>query len=385
MNIRKQPYNIDFIGNRPEYVLLPSSQEEARASVWFSVETDGETATTPQFHLFGNGNGINVPVSMLKAYFKGRDIPAAGETAAAIPCGKSLMHAVLHYSPSGSVREKTSGEVLLVNGAIDQYAADNNMPDWAALTQEKFWRKAFSDIFGQDNADTVISDTETEQYLYVANFTPDAENSCNLMVEENRSGSVREYTAATVNIPAQTIVRIPCGVEALGIAEADTLTAYTVKLYAPYCISRTFMMHPRPWSAQTALLVNRTGMLETFVFNNIAEAASSEGEEALTGRNRRYLHSSHGSVFTARTGLRTEKELAILRSALHEEGNMLIDGEYAWHISFEPSSAVIVDREEDLLEVEVNFLKGEKTSRKKTQLDSIGSDSRIERTDYIIK
>lgn len=385
MNIRKQPYNIDFIGNTPGYVLLPSAREEARASVSFSVVTDGETATTPKFHLFGDDNGINVPVNILKPYFKGRDIPAAAETAAAIPCGKSLMHAVLHYATADSVREKTSGEVLLVNGTIDQYAADNNMPDWAALSQEKFWRKSFADIFGQDNADTVISDTETEQYLYVANFTPYAETSCNLMVEENRSGSLREHAAATVNIPAQTIVRIPCGVEALGITETGTLTAYTVKLYAPYCISRTFVMRPRHWSAQTALLVNRTGMLETFVFNNIAEAAVSDGEEALAGRNRQYLHGSHKSLFTARTGLCTEKELAILRSALHEEGNMLVDGEYAWHISFEPSSAVIVDREEDLLEVEVNFLKGEKTSRKKTQLDSIDSDSRIERTDYIIK
>lgn len=385
MNIRKQPYNIDFIGNTPGYVLLPSAQEEARAFVRFTVVTDGETATTPQFHLFGDGNGINVPVNILKPFFKGRDIPAAAETAAAIPCGKSLMHAVLHYAPGGSVREKTSGKVLLVNGTIDQYAADNNMPDWAAVSQEKFWRKAFADIFGQDNADTVISDTATEQYLYVANFTPEAENSCNLLVEENRSGSIREYAVAAVNIPAQTIVRIPCGVDALGIQEAGTLTAYTVKLYAPYCISRTFIISPRHWSAQTALLVNRTGMLETFVFNNIAEAATSEGEEVLTGRNRQYLHSSHKSLFTARTGLRTEKELAILRSALHEEGNMLIDGEYAWHISFEPSSAVIVDREEDMLEVEVNFLKGEKTSRKKTQVDSIDGDSRIERTDYIIK
>lgn len=385
MNIRKQPYNIDFIGNTPGFILLPSAQEEAKASVSFRVVTDGETATTPIFHLFGDGSGINVPVNILKPFFKGRDIPAAAETAAAIPCGKSLMRAVLHYAPSESVREKTSGEVLLVNGTIDQYAADNNMPDWAAVSQEKFWRKAFTDIFGQDNADTVISDTETEQYLYIANFTPYDENSCNLMVEENRSGSMREYAVASVKIPAQTVARIPCGADALGIQDAETLSAYTVKLYAPYCISRTFMLRPRPWSAQTALLVNRTGMLETFVFDNIAEAATSEGEEALIGRNRQYLHGSHKSLFTARTGLRTEKELAILRSALNEDGNMLIDGEYAWHISFEPSSAVIVDREEDMLEVEVNFLKGEKTSRKKARLDSIDSDSRIERTDYIIK
>ena len=388
MNIQKQPYAIDFIGNRPEYVIRTS--HNCRVLAKFNVTYEGNTYETPVFHLYDNNGSVTIPIDILTPYFTGRDQPTYGEQTGALVCSRAMMIIQLLYAEAVDGVQGTfaqTGSIRMLNGTIDQYCRDNNMPDWTAVNDEKFYRKTIADIFCQNNGETVYTDTDTEQYLYLSNFTVRDIASVPVTLTTNHNGTTTTTIAATVTLPAFSIVRIPVGVAALSIANTSELTAYSVSISVAQSltVSRTFVIRPRPYNAQTALLLNRCGLYESFVFDNVAEESVTEGETVVLNHREHYLYSNHYQRFTARTGLRTEKELALLRSALHQSGNLLIDGEYCWKISVEPTSVTIVDRQEDMLSIEVSFLKTERINRRQTNIRTIDTETVISRTDNIIR
>lgn len=382
-NIALQNNSTPYTVENTVFGLNRSSKNNYKIAAWFQC---GEERTPAMFY-DDNGNDVSINTDMLKPYLHTPDIPQYGETVGAKSCTHAAIRTRLLFAEyeNGQVGVvKQSDEIMLLRGKIEQYCADNNIPDWKSNTDGKLYLSDELSIFGQDNGDTVKTDLHTEQYLYVANFTAADIANVPVTLTTRADDGTTTTTAATVTFKAQTVSRVAVGASALGIASKIGLAHYSVTI-GNTGITRHFLITPRPFHAKTALLQNHVGLYESFVFDNVAVEITTNGERAVTNRADRYIIDDTTRVITARTGLRTQREIRRLEKALASEHNLLLEGQYAWRISIVPGSYTVVDETADLIEVEMQFLLTEKVNRQPLYISSVEPSTVISRTDNIIK
>lgn len=360
-----------------------SSKNNYKIAAWFQIGDD----RTPTMFYDDNDGDVTISTEMLKPYFGTPDIPSFGESAGSKPCPHAAIRTCLLFAESENGKMgvvKQSGEITLIRGRIEQYCADNNIPDWQSNNDEKFHLSTGLSIFGQDNGDTVKTDLLTEQYLYVANFTSNDIANVPITLTTHSANGSRTTTAATVTFKAQTVSRVAVGAAALGIAAQSGLLWYSVTI-GTTGITRTFLIVPRHYHAKTALLQNRVGLYESFVFDHIEVERATSGERAITNRADRYIIDDNTVSVTARTGLRTQREIRLLDQALGREDNLMLQGQYAYRITLIPGTATVINESEDLIEVEMKFSVVEKVNREPLYISSVEPSTVISRTDNIIK
>lgn len=382
-NIALQNNSTPYTFEETVFGLNRSVKDNYKIAAWFQC---GEERTPTMFYDDNDGD-VTISTEVLKPYFGMPDIPPFGESAGSKPCPHAAIRARLLFAESENGKMgvvKQSDEITLIRGRIEQYCADNNIPDWNSNTDGKLYLSDELSIFGQDNGDTVKTDIRTEQYLYVANFTDNDVSDVPVTLTKHSANGSETTTAATVTFKAQTVSRVAVGAAALGIAAQSGLLWYSVTI-GTTGITRTFLIVPRHYHAKTALLQNRVGLYESFVFDNVAVEITTNGERAVTNRADRYIIDDTTRVITARTGLRTQREIRRLEKALASEHNLLLEGQYAWRISIVPGSYTVVDETADLIEVEMQFLLTEKVNRQPLYISSVEPSTVISRTDNIIK
>lgn len=350
---------------------------------WYEV--DGQP--TPKLYFDDNAGSVCIVTDMLKSYFGKPNIPQISDNITE-NCTRLLINARLLFAEmvAGEVGVvKTSPFITLVKGTLEPYCAANNIPDWQSADDRKFILKDDVDIFGQNNNDTVKTDIRTEQYLYVANFTNSDIANVPLTLTTMAIDGEETETVSNITFPANTVMRLSVGAEALGIDNMQGLLSYSVAItHGSTTVARNFAIVPRQYNARTFLLENHVGVYESFVFSNLSVEKSTNGERAVKHDIERYILDDSNHQFTARTGLRTAKELRILEQALDKDNNLLLDGQYAWRISIVPGSYNVLDEKEDLIEVEMQFVLTEKINRQPLHISFIEPSTQITRTDNII-
>ncbi len=350
-------------------------------------ENPGNGGFTPWLFFDDNDGTVTIPATILIPCFARREIPVYNETVGAYPCTHLLMNARLCFAEfyDGIMRVvKISNWRTFVHGKIGQYEAENNIPDWKSVDNEKFYRKTGIDIFGQDNNAVVKTDVETEQFLYISNFTDQTVGSVDVIVQAVHTTGTVNTTVASITFAQGTVCRIPVGATALGL-NSSTLLHYTVSVgHAGNIIRRTFMMVPRTYYARTLLLLNRVGLYESFVIDNIAVENETSGKRTSVAKCDAFVIEDAVSTITARTGRRSYGELDLLKSAAAMDGNLLLDGQYAWRITIKPGTIKIIEESEDLLEAEFSFMAVEKIDRRPMHITAVDESTTIRMNDNII-
>ncbi len=381
-NIALQNNSTPYTFEETVFGLNRSVKDNYKIAAWFQC---GEERTPTMFYDDNDGD-VTIGTEMLKPYLGLPDIPSYGENAGAKPCPHAAIRARLLFAESENGKVgvvKQSDEITLIRGRIEQYCADNNIPDWESNTADKFHLSTGLSIFGQNNGDTVKTDTHTEQYLYVANFTNGDIEDVPVTLATRAADGENTSTAATVSFPAMSICRVPVGAAALGIAAKNGLIGYSISL-GTTGIVRNFHIVPRPYNARTFLLENHVGLYESFVFDHIEVERATTGDRILTNRSDRYVIDESTLTITARTGQRNKRQMKPLAEALDKENNLLLDGQYAWRISLIPGTFTVIDESADLIEVEMKFSIVEKVNREPLYINSIEPGTVISRKDNII-
>lgn len=381
--------NIALLNNSTPYTventvggLGRTAKDGYKIVAWY--EADGKP--TPKLYFDDNAGSVRIGTDMLISYFGKPDIPQITDSIAhsctRLTLNARLLFAEMEAGEVGVV--KTSPFITLVNGTLEPYCAANNIPDWEPAEHNKFHQKADIDIFGQNNNDTVKTDIRTEQYLYVANFTGSDIANVPLTLTTMAVGGEETESVADITFPANAVTRVSVGAEALGIDNRQGLLSYTVAItHGGTTIARHFLIVPRQYNARTFLLENRVGVYESFVFANISVEKATNGERAVTQDIEHYILDDSNRQFTARTGMRTAKELRLLEQALDKDNNLLLDGQYAWRISVVPGSYTVIDESEDLIEVEMQFVLTEKVNRAPIHIQNIEPATKVSLKDNI--
>lgn len=342
---------------------------------------------TPELSLDDSNGIVTVGSAMLlPAYIPKPRIPRANEQFTAIPCPEHTISARLLYAESyegttGVV--KLSPWVTMLNAKVIREDFINNRGDWKSADSRKLYQKTDIDIHGQDNGDTVRTDTVTEQYLYISNLTgAEIRKTATVTITD---GENRTETTAELVFPAMTICRIPCGwkaVSSLFQDRRDTPVKWHISIPTETAaISRTFLTRPRPYGAATALLLNRCNLYESMVFQTISEETKTEGQRLETGAGIVHLTETQTDTLVLRTGKRTAKDIALLKEAIAKTDNLMLEGDNAWRLSFEQASLTLSDTDKDLMEAEVRAVRRERVNRTAAQAGGITAETVISEYD----
>lgn len=328
-------------------------------------------AKTPELHLDDNKGTVNIGTDLLKAYLGKPDVPRADELLAPSVCGNQKLNARLLYAEvvdgeTGLV--KISDPVTLLNARITKEDFTNNRPDWKSNQERKMWMLKTTTIYGQDNGDTIRTDTETEQYLYLYSTK---EKDTTVWIETVVETAERSYSyGKNIELMKGEVERMSCGWEAImafvGLRPETNPMRWTIRISTDEeAIMRTFTVRPRPYGAVTALLLNRCRLYESLVFEETAEETQREGDTMETANGTAYNTKKRTDTVTLRTGKRTAKEISLLRDALEQPDNLLLDddGRHAWRITFAPDTLKLKDTGEDLIEAEVKAIRTERIDR----------------------
>lgn len=336
-------------------------------SILTCFELGDGTRTGELVYQESNGT-VSVGTEHLSAYLHSPDIPRLGESFGAVECQGQILTARMLFSECISGTPglvMVSPDIRLINACVSREDFLNNRGDWSSADNRKLWLKNDVDIHGQDNAATVETDTDTEQYLYIANLTGSSVSKlCTVsVVGSEGSGSANQ----SMTFPPFSISRISCGYPAfqsLLNTNVGTPLRWTVSIpLSGGQITRSFICRPRPYKAVTLLLQNRCRLYESMVFETTADEMSTTGEQVFQKSGMRHVIEKSTRSVILRSGKRNSSSIALLRDAVSMPHNLLVDGKYAWRITVEPSSITTSDTGEDLIEVEIKVLKTERIDR----------------------
>jgi hypothetical protein len=120
--------------------------------------------------------------------------------------------------------------------------------------------------------------------------------------------------------------------------------------------SRSYAMIEKPYHARMFLLQNQYGLLESFYIYNVLEEKNVEGDIVTLDRDEKIDISKKESIYTARTGSKRVTEMQLLKYAVEQQFNYIIEDNTIIPITILPDSWEISEEENDLQNAEFSFI-----------------------------
>ena len=367
-------------------------RKDYRAMAFFEVTNAKGTFTTPAMHYEESDGDVHVATDVIRAWFPKPDIPNPSEFFAAVPCRNATVKARLFFGEmyadgqeSTALRSMAHGDVLtLVNGRMEDYAAQNNLPDWIALDGTHLHLKTGIDIFGQDNGDTVVCPCGIEQYIYIYNY-----GSANVTARVIETVILADGTGDD-DWNDENVILQP-GLNRITVREDDTSVVawkVTASVTGGNTVTRNYIVRAYDHGYHTFLMLNAMNLYETFIVEDLSREEQSEGERRIIAGTDSYGTTDRQTVFTAKCHPRNAKGLKLLRSAFEKQDNLLSEGRYAWYIDMVPGSLTVSDESADVTEAEFKFRMREKVNRNPQVINITGEvdpAARVAANDTVFK
>lgn len=342
-------------------------REDYRAMVFFEITSSKGTFCTPKMYYEESNDDVHVATDIIRPWFPKPDIPNPQEFFTATLCRNATVKARMFFgemyaqgNESTALKTMASGDVItFLNGRIDEYAAKNNLPGWAATDNTHLHLKMGLDIFGQDNDDTVICPTASEQYIYIYNYNA-TELSARIIETAVMADGSTDDNWNDENITLQP------GLNRITVREDDpSVVAWNIAVSATgtATVTRHFIVRDFDHGYHTFMLLNALNLYETFIVEDLSEEQQSEGDRRIVAGRDSYGTTDRQTVHTAKCHPRGAKGLELLKSAFEKQDNLLSEGRYAWYIDMLPGSLVTKDEGADVLECEFKFRMREKVNR----------------------
>lgn len=394
--------------------LARAPRKDWRAMAFFIITTPQGVFKTPEMYFEESGGDVHVSTDIIRAYMPKPDIPGWGVHFTAKHCPNATLKARLYYGEiyadanpillgvTGTPGENNferphlqesgmslrtlsrSNELTLVNGELQDRAWQNNIPDWEDQSGTHFYLRTGTDIFGQDDNDTVLTPPGTEQYLYMYNYSGANINARVIAKATFADGTVDD------DLEDNNIVLRP-GVNRITVRiDADDIVAMRVEIYVGNDLkaARNYIVKSFDYGFHSFLMLNAMNLYETFVVEDLAREDNTDGERRIIAGRDSYGTTDRQTVFTARCHPRNAKGLKQLRTALAKQDNMLLEGKFAWYIEMVPGSVTTSDESDDVLSCEFKFRLREKINRNPqfiSTTDSMDTQEQVVATDTIFK
>ncbi|MCR5549913.1 MAG: hypothetical protein K6F40_03110 [Bacteroidales bacterium] len=329
-----------------------------------------QTLDTPEMLLHLNADYLaELPLEILRQYFPAADVPFPTETFAAYPLRYATLKFRLTFSDMfGEIPQvgvlKHSQEFLLSCGKLEEENRSLNLADWKTVMGTNVQLSYYDDIrdFGSPTGLTIRSYARFPQYAYFMLFNEYRDNAYTRILKValsvmTRDGHTFPIEMGTVSVTNRNIVRIPLSVTALGIPSADDVLSYTVKAVneSGSAWTRTFVIERRPHGSQEFLLQNRLGLLESLFTDTSASEEQTEGSDTMKNGEVGVDITDTATIYTARTGYRTARELQLVADATRSRFNHRIINGKAVPIAILPDTLTVTDTAEDLMEAEFQY------------------------------
>jgi len=345
----------------------PNSKPNYRAETFFTVEVNGKTHTSPKMHMEDSDGNVRLSCSMASAYFPKPDIPSIGNLFESVPCPSATVKTRLWFGEmyadtyDGEPTLRTlsrSPLITLFNGKVNQYAADNNFPDWTACNNDHLHLKAGIDILAQDNDDTLIVPPGVEQYIYLYNYSA-ANMAARIQVAAVFADGTTDDDWVDENLT------ITPGVNRIAMKEDDAVAWNVTISDNTYnrIITRHYIVRQHDHGFHTMLLLNSISLYETFIVEDISRDEQTEGDRRIVAGRDQYGTTDRQTVYTAKCHPRNASGLKLLKTAFEKQDNLLLEGNFAWYLDMIPGSLTVSDESASVMEAEFKFRMREKVNR----------------------
>jgi hypothetical protein len=332
-----------------------------------------QTTETPEILLYLNtSNRAVLPLTLLRSYFSGADIPAPNEKFAVYPLKYLLLKYRLMYSDyfdDFMQVMKCSEWYYLVNGKLSESHRALNLPDWICPMAGSNKLSAFvrPRSYGSLSGLTVKSYPALPQYacfmLFNNSGTETYKSSLQIRVDIlNEDGStVLGINPGTITLSNFSMVRIPLSVKALSLDNHSTqILRYMVRIYhtdTPTAVwTRTYVMQQKPFHAKEFLLQNQYGFLESFFIDHEMVEKAIEGEEVICNGKTEIDINDVSTTYTARTGYKSNTEMRLLAEAIENSCHYKIVNNSLVPITILPDTLTVIDEMEDLQTAEFQYV-----------------------------
>ena len=369
-------------------------REDYRAMAFFEITSSKGTSCTPAMYHEECDGDIHISTDIIREWFPKPDIPNPEELLTAVPCPNATVKARLFFgemyadgSDSPMLKTMANGNAITLSGGrLEDYAAENNLPDWKSADDTHFHLKTGIDIFGQDNGESVLTPWDAEQYLYVWNYSTMTVNEDITVSVRYADGSSETWALDGVSItPGPN--RMAVSLAAIGVLDPENAVAWSVQL--DNCgVTRRFTVRDYDHGYHTFLMLNAMNLYETFIVEDISREEQSEGERRIIAGRDGYSNTDRNTVHTAKCHPRNAEGLKLLRTAFHKQDNLLSEGRYAWYIDMVPGSLTVLDESEDVTACEFKFRFREKVNRNPDIISVTGEEfaaAQVVTTDTIFK
>lgn len=381
ITVQSRPFDIDFIDNKPKFVLRRNSASITQVKCRFKFSHTSSNLSsysyTPYMYFDFNAEGLaTVSTVVLKGFFEDIEIPRYDDGLSGV---KIVNHEIYYRLEMCEISNGVESSPVytniqkLMNGFVEEYRHDNNLPDWiSGGNNAKLGQRGNIDIYGQDNDDTISVYRGSEQYMYIRNYENTSITLSPILTVTLYDGTVSTITPGagigfySFSIPAKSLQMLRCDLGAFGSIGVDVsdVISYSLTFWSlGLRVRRNFVITAPPYDMKTIMLKNRLNLYETFCIDNIKKELSVSGDSILVNGYDEYNVTDTEIIYTARTGLLNQKRILLLHSGLLKNGNLMLDGQWASYISIVPGSWTVIDQKEDLMEVEFQYKLGRKIAR----------------------
>ena len=322
---------------------------------------------------------VGVPLEILKNYFLSADVPAIDEpllgkngVPTAYPVFKNSIKTVCQYTEiSGKNMQKKvilqTKEYTIFNGELDSGFHKNKLFDWvtkdfpnhhwipSTLTEIMVW--------GTSTGEKARIFRELPQWIYVSTLKTKSNTTIVLRAEYplviKPGDPVPMPSAFQLTLLPNMIYRIPVSMKNLELP--NNIPSFFVTLKEQSATQaffrRDFEVTPKPYHARVFLLQNKYGLLESFWIDNLLEEKTIDGEPVRLSQIYALDISKVETVYTARTGSKRISEMQILKAAIENTDNYIMQDKELFPITILPLTLQVADEEDDLQSAEFQFIR----------------------------
>lgn len=388
-------------GRDDDFVTIQSTGNESEISEWshttgitrtpkdnYNIEIQfiTENEKSPKIYLDDEEGKVEFGTKILQDYFKKTKIPRPNESMAAISANDCMLKFRLLYAERTTITSlrEISEERIYLKGKINEASRKNNRADWKDIGAKKLYQQTDINIYGQNSNETITTDEEKEEFLYISNFTNTAITKTITIEATGKEDS--QSRTQQMTFPAKSITRIPVGVNTVNLPQCGELVEYRVKIPCYNSnITRIFKIKPREYTAQTMFLKNRLGLYESITMQDISEEKEIQGENVTVQEKETITINKTNKTYTLKTGKKTASEMRLLEAAVEQEQNLWIKGKHAEVIAIIPGTYTIRNESEDMVEAEMQFKIVETIDREPEIIEELTNESRIEERESIIQ
>ena len=350
------------------YTITTVEGRDATRKENYTVQTAFEFAgggKSQWLHYMPVGDDVTIGTALLKGYFGEPELPGRGESYAARLQGDALLRYRLRYYECFGAVPVAYGlnlgawKLLLRGETVERYALEG-VPDWRDEHQGAQIGGGRLRVIGSDTRKKCEVRRNQAEYIYLfwgdESGTAEAKAVTGVLRQWMADGTETETALPELSIEGNKVYRVAVGPSAVGVE--SVAAGYEIELsYNDRVVwRREWEVMPSFYYEHQFLLMDRYGLLRTWMAQYVTRSVAFEGDEVLNEGRRYYDITDRVEEFTAVGAKMRIEEAQRMAQSYGSEWSYIWANRQWCRIAIKPGSVTVEDEGNGMAQVTLEFV-----------------------------